>query len=163
PAPRGVWKIINGPSFLSPVGLVVNRQGDLYVADAANHHIYKLAPDGRLLATLGSEGPAPGQFERPTALALDAIGDAHVAGTADDTANNRVQKLSSIGVPLAVWGSAGSGPGQFNNPRGVAVDHEDNVYVADTGNDRITKLSPLGQVVAQWGRSGQSPGEFRQP
>src|SRR5438105_12804171 len=34
-AARGVWRILGGASFLSPVGLVVNRQGDLYVADAA--------------------------------------------------------------------------------------------------------------------------------
>jgi hypothetical protein len=153
---QGVWKVLGGAAFFSPVGLAADRFGNLYVVDAASFHIYKLAPDGTLLATFGTRGSAPGQFDRPTAIALDPIGNLYVA----DTANSRIEKLSSTGVPLGTWGTFGSGPGQFNAPRGVAVDREDYVYVADTGNDRVTKLSPLGQTVAIWGRTGRGLGEF---
>ena len=50
----------------------------VYVVDGASYHIYKLAPDGTLLATFGSRGSAPGQFDRPTAIALDPIGNVGV-------------------------------------------------------------------------------------
>src|SRR5437762_223673 len=36
---HGVWKVLGGASFVSPVGVAVNRQGELYIADAASHHI----------------------------------------------------------------------------------------------------------------------------
>jgi hypothetical protein len=45
--------------------------------------------------------------------------------------NNRVQKLAPDGQPIASWGSFGNGPGQFNNPRAVALDSRGDVYVAE--------------------------------
>src|SRR5207247_157821 len=68
-AGQGVWKVLGGAAFLSPIGLAADRFGNLYVVDAASFHIYKLAPDGTLLATFGTRGSAPGQFDRPTAMA----------------------------------------------------------------------------------------------
>ena len=54
-----------------------------------------------------------------------------------------------IPTPIAIlgatyvskWGAYGSGDGQFNSPKGVAVDGSGNVYVADTWNYRIQKFS----------------------
>ncbi|MBZ0266894.1 hypothetical protein K8I85_01955 [bacterium] len=55
---------------------------------------------------------------------------------------------------ISEWGSEGSGPGQFQDPRAVAVDASGNVFVADTGNDRIQKFGEGGPVAHQstsWG------------
>lgn len=40
-----------------------------------------------------------------------------------------------------MWGSRGTGDGQFISPWGIAVDSQGNVYVADKGNHRIQKFS----------------------
>ncbi len=61
------------------------------------------------------------------------------------------------------WGSRGSGPGQFIDPRGLAVDREGNVYVADGGNHRIQKFDPNGRFLLQWGGQGNAPGQFQEP
>jgi uncharacterized protein (TIGR03663 family) len=63
-----------------------------------------------------------------------------------------------------VIGSRGAAPGQFNDPRGVAMAPDGNVLVADTDNNRIQKLAPDGRVVV-WGGpvAGDKPGQFRQP
>jgi len=68
---------------------------------------------------------------------VDAQGNVYVV----DRINERIQKLSASGQPLAQWGTKGTAPGQFQGPRGVAVDGQGNVYVADTDNHRIQKLS----------------------
>jgi tripartite motif-containing protein 71 len=53
--------------------------------------------------------------------------------------------------------------GQFQAPRGIAVDAHGFVYVADTGNDRIQKFSGDGAFIAKWGSLGAGDGQFNQP
>ena len=60
------------------------------------------------------------------------------------------------------WGSYGSGNGQFNMPRGVAVDSR-YVYVVDSGNNRVQVFDRNGRYIRQWGRSGSGSGEFEGP
>jgi tripartite motif-containing protein 71 len=63
----------------------------------------------------------------------------------------------------AIWGKAGSGRGEFAEPRGLATDAQGNLYVADSKNNRIQKLSPTGDVLAVWGEKGDQPGQFNDP
>ncbi len=70
--------------------------------------------------------------------------------------------------PVAVeqlWqtGACGTGDGQFQTPRGVAVDSAGNVYVADAGNHRIVKLNPAGGFLKVWGTQGGGNGQFDEP
>jgi uncharacterized protein (TIGR03663 family) len=62
-----------------------------------------------------------------------------------------------------IWGSQGKGNGQFQDPRGIAVDAEGNVYVVDSGNHRIQKFDSNGKFLAQWGSQGTGPGQFQEP
>ena len=150
------------------ISLVVDNFGALYVSQSGST-ITKLGTDGKVIATWGSKGAGPGQFDDITGIAVDGAGNLYVA----DRRNNRIQKLSaSGGRPLAQWGSQGSGPGQFEGPNDIALDAQGNVYVADSGNHRIQKLSPDGKFLQQWGNMGQfgnkpqegtEPGQFKSP
>ena len=71
--------------------------------------------------------------------------------------------LPLVTGPILAWGEFGDTPGEFDDPRGIAVDAAGHVYVADYDNDRIQKLSTAGQPLAQWGTSGGGPGQFRGP
>ena len=64
---------------------------------------------------------------------------------------------------VAIWGSEGSGRGQFKEPRALAVNAQGEVYVVDKGNNRIQKLNRDGAVVAMWGSEGNGPGQFKDP
>ena len=66
-------------------------------------------------------------------------------------------------APAAVWGEKGSGPGQFNEPRGLAVDAAGNLYVVDSKNHRVQKLAADGSPVLAWGEEGSEPGKFKDP
>jgi sugar lactone lactonase YvrE len=142
--------------FADPFGLVMDREGNVYVADAGdNNRIRKIAPDG-MVSTLagGAEGFANGagaaaSFNTPSGLAIDKAGNLYVA----DTGNNAVRKVTPQGVvtTLAGTGVAGFADGEaaqarFNGPVGVAVDAAGNVFVADSYNDRIRKIGIDGKV-----------------
>jgi hypothetical protein len=84
----------------------------------------------------------------------------------------RVSVYDSHEKPLIQWGSLGSGPGQFNNPAGIAFmeDHfgpeywKDRVFVADEGNHRIEYFSGQGEPITQWGNFGKNGhGTFDRP
>jgi uncharacterized protein (TIGR03663 family) len=68
--------------------------------------------------------------------------------------------------PLAAmrtWGVQGSGPGQFEDPRGIAVGPEGRVYVSDSGNHRVQVFDGEGEFLHQWGTQGSGPGQFQEP
>jgi hypothetical protein len=53
---------------------------------------------------------------------------------------------------------AGSDPGQFDNPNGIAIDPHDILYVADTDNDRVQRFTPDGFFAGQAKSTGQGYG-----
>ncbi|MDQ3686253.1 MAG: NHL repeat-containing protein [Acidobacteriota bacterium] len=152
--------------FADPFGVAVDRAGNVYVADGGDsNRIRKIAPEGIVSTFAGwSEGRTDGQgsnaaFDTPSGIATDSEGNFYVA----DTGNNRVRKITPEGVVSIVAGDgvAGHADGaaesaQFNAPIGVAVDRDDNVFVADTYNDRIRKITTDGQVTTLAG--GAKPG-----
>jgi sugar lactone lactonase YvrE len=142
--------------FADPFGVVLDRQGNLYVADGGeNNTIRKIDLDG-VSSTLagGTEGYAEGvggaaAFNTPSGLAIDAAGNLYVA----DTGNNAIRKITPDGAVSTLAGDGlagdrdGKGAGaQFNGPVGLAVDATGVVYVADTYNDRIRRIAPDGSV-----------------
>ena len=132
--------------FKSPTGIALDAEGHIYVADTDNHTIQKFDKDGRFLARIGDEpGDAEGQFYYPRGLACDTQGNLIVV----DANNHRIQKFDKEGNFLTVWGKfgfswKGAPQGNFDNPWGVTVDKDDNVYVADTLNNRIQKYTTDG-------------------
>ena len=48
------------------------------------------------------------------------------------------------------WGSYGTGQGEFDEPAGVALAPNGNVYVVDSYNQRIQYFTPTGSFLGQW-------------
>lgn len=138
----------------APAALAVGPQGWVYVADAGDH-LCVFATDGRCIAEWGSPGSGPNQFRAATGLAVDDAGAVYVA----DPETQRVVKLGFVEqprhctlTPLAAWGRAGTGPGEFNRPVAVAVDRPARrVIVADQRNHRLQFFELDGRHVASWG------------
>lgn len=63
----------------------------------------------------------------------------------------------------AFEGGAGTGPGRFNGPRGLALDRRGNIFVADSNNSRIEKFTSSGDYVASIGKKGAGYGQLGEP
>jgi tripartite motif-containing protein 71 len=69
-----------------------------------------------------------------------------------DTGRNLIEFYSPTGVRGTSFGTFGSGPGQLNSPRDVAIDGSGNIYVADAGNSRVEKFDSTGHFL--WASPG---------
>jgi sugar lactone lactonase YvrE len=146
----------------APHAVALDRAGNLYVADSGNHRIRKFSADGKLLASWGSFGDGPGNFNYPFGLALDAQSNLYVA----DRNNDRVVKLSAEGKPLAQWPTSSFADGPLTNPSSVAVDASGSIYVAGWSSDRVQrvqKLSTEGKLMAAWNIDDMGPAELSLP
>jgi sugar lactone lactonase YvrE len=160
---------INGPiAGTGPGGIAVDKQGNVYVADTWNHRVQKFDSKGTFLTMWGSffdlnppqggQAPAaPGdanlRFYGPRGVAIGSDGTVYVT----DTGNKRVLAFDPNGKPLRQIGagpgqttSAWNGPDQLNEPMGIALDAQDNIYVADTFNTRIQVFDKNGQALRRW-------------
>ena len=143
-----------------PEGVVISSKGTVLVADRNNHCIQEFTMDGKCISCVGTEGNGPLQFCYPKGIAVNrTTGQIVVA----EYGNQRVQVLNFNLTFSHMFGSYGSGQGEFNNPTDVAVDNEGFVLVADCGNHRIQKFTSKGQFVCSFGTKGSQPGQLYHP
>ena len=120
------------------------------------------------LRAFGTAGTGNGQFTNPEDVKLDSNGNIFVA----DLGNDRIEKFTidtstnTVNFVTA-FGTTGNGDAQFNQPLGLGIDKNNNIFVADTNNDRILKFTDNGQPVGNpqtvIGRTGSGNGEFLSP
>lgn len=153
-------------TFNEPSSIVIDSQGNLYVADRENHAVRKISLSGEVstFAGNGQRGYMDGQgtsaqFSRPTELAIDSNDNIYVT----DQSNYRVRKISPEGVVSTIAGNGDSGYvdgdgtiAQFSQLTGITVDLNGNIYVSDYDNHRIRKINPQGNVSTLAGSSTRS-------
>lgn len=154
-----------GASFKRPWGLTIDKNGNIYVADAGNNKIRKISPLGIVstIAGSGAKGAADGiattaTFNNPSGVAVDGSGNLYVV----DSDNNKIRKIKPDGSvsTFAGTGQYSSVDGQgtdagFYDPHGIAIDASGYLYIAD-GNNRIRKISPDAFVTTFAGNSSGS-------
>ncbi len=152
--------------FASPRQIALAGDGSLYVANSLNHRIQHLSPEGKVLQVWGSfadisVGAAPGgTFNEPWGVAVGPDGSVYVS----DTWNYRIQKFTSTGKFVTMWGSGPAiGPDGLYGPRGITVDGQGRVFVADTGNKRIVIYDGEGKYLGEFGSGGVQLGQLDEP
>lgn len=119
--------------FQRPSGITLDREGNLYIADAANHRVQKFDSEGKFLLTFGNEGREPGQLRYPYDIARGPDDLLYIA----EFNNHRVSVFDLSGKFVRIIGEAGGGAGQFANPWSLTVDAKGRLFVSDTGNHRM--------------------------
>lgn len=150
--------------LVAPGGIAIDNENRfLYIADAELDQVlvYDADPPYKLLRRIGTGGKnhtltTPGDFSKPTYLAVDADGNLFVS----DTWNNRIEVFDADGKFIRTFGKAGDGPGYFARPKGIAIDCDGHVWVADGVQDRLQVFTPDGHLLAYLGGHGLLPGQF---
>jgi hypothetical protein len=132
-------------------GIAVDSDSNVYVPVFNDNRVNKFDSGGNFTGEVRTFNP----FD----AAVDANGYLYLSQPWRD----RIQKYTLSGGYTTQWGEAGSGNGQFDEPRGVAVDAQGNVYVCDSMNDRIQKFDSSGAFITTWGSTGGAVGLFRFP
>lgn len=138
----------------TPIGVVVDSSGNLYIADTLNHIIRKVTSAGVISIFAGNQtagfagdggAAASAELNYPQGLALDAAGNLYVA----DTYNHRIRKITADGVITTVaggtFGFGGDGEAatqaSLSYPKTIALDAAGNLYIADCINSRIRMVT----------------------
>ncbi len=168
--------------FSGPDGITVNDSGYIYIADEYNNRIRKVNPVTNTITTIAGKGNAgysgDGGFATnaelfyPVDVAIDSKGNIFIA----DMINDRIRRIDAVshgiktvagnGYNSKNWSGGFSGDGgpatlaELNQPQGIAVDNNNNLYIADTWNDRIRKVDlttgKISTIIGDgnWGYSG---------
>ncbi|MGZ4815037.1 MAG: 6-bladed beta-propeller [Terriglobales bacterium] len=162
---KAVASISQGMS--GPAGMAVDNENRfLYVCDTNLDQVlvYDADPPYRLIRKIGHQSKnheltAPGDFSRPTNVAVDSDGNVYVS----DTFNNRIEIFDADGNFIRTFGKAGDGPGYFARPKGIAVDADGHIWVADAVQNRIQVFDQEGDLLIYMGGAGLLPGQFNTP
>jgi DNA-binding beta-propeller fold protein YncE len=171
-----------GGMFVWPHGIHIDRDGNVWVADARapsaddlknfpgetarGSVVVKFNPEGKVLMTLGKpgvRGNPPEALTDPTDVVTDSRnGDVYVAESHTDVADRnlvgRISVFDKNGKFLRVIGKAGTGPGEFRTPHAIEFDSQGRLIVADRHNHRIQILTKDGRFVAEYDDFGRTSG-----
>ena len=146
-----------------PFGVAVDHSGNIYIADTYNNRIRKISATTKLISTVAGTTSSgyngdnisaiTAQLNQPNSVCLDNAGNIYFT----DQSNNRVRKVTiSTGNISTVAGSGTSGYmgdngtaiyAQLNSPSGIALDANNNIYIADLNNHRIRKVTVSTGVI----------------
>lgn len=120
-------------AFNGMADLAVAKNGDTFIADGEgpNTRVVRFSKGGKFLQWWGGKGTAPGQFNVPHSIAIDAKGLVYVA----DRANNRIQIFTQKGKFLRQWTN-------FGTPWGLTI-RGDKIYVVDGTENNCLLIASL--------------------
>ena len=156
PAPVGAG--LAGDNFNRPTDVGWDAEGNIFVSDGyGNSRVAKFDKNGRFLKSWGSRGTAPGQFNIPHSLAVDAKGLVYVG----DRTNNRIQvfdndgnfktQFINVGAPSAICITTGPTQYLFASNSNPSTSME---------NGEIYKMTLDGKILGKFGTAGKLIKEF---
>ena len=165
--------------FSDPAGLAIDAQGNVLIADSANHCLRKLTPAGIVTTIAGrpgnagsADGPAAtARFDTPSALAVAKDGTVFVS----DTGNHTLRRIGRDGS-VSTWAGSAGDPGatnavgraaRFSSPLGIAIAKDGALFVADSANHAIRRVGADGAVTTfagateEWGATDGKAAQAR--
>lgn len=155
-----------------PSGVAADSLGNIFIADTYNHRIRRVDAVTSNITTIcgdsnpgstGDGGPAiNARLNFPRALWIDGANNIYIA----DSANHVIRRINASNNVISriagnyVGGFSGdNGPAtsaQLNNPHGVCVAPNGDVYIADTENFRVRRVAAGSGTITTFAGSGSA-------
>ena len=126
-------------------GVSFDLKGNVWVTDWKNNKVVKLSQDGRLLQTI-HHASRESDYLKLFGISVSTEGLIYIC----DSGNHRVTVHDKDSKFLFAFGSKGSGPGCFDDPRDITFGSDGLVYVVDQGNRRVSVWSKEGAFKRQF-------------
>lgn len=124
-------------NIAQPRDVVLDKNGNMFVADWAMHRIQKFPPNsvrGTPATTLYHSS-----WSYPKSVAVDELGNVFAALSGTVTVIKLAQHPNTDTIIVAGGNGGGNGLDQLNDPSSILVDQNGYIYIADQGNHRIQK------------------------
>jgi sugar lactone lactonase YvrE len=156
----------------SPTGLVYSFNAtSLYIADYSNNRVRRVDLNTHVITTVAGNGTVSlfgdggaatsAQLGTPYAVAVDSAGNELVV----DNGDNAIRKIDPAGNITTVAGTGVAGysgdsglatSARLNDPRGVAVSSQGDIYISDTGNNVVRRVDHATQVITTFAGNGHA-------
>jgi hypothetical protein len=132
-------------------GITFDKAGNVYFSDSFNGVVWTTDVNGNNLHAWSNDPLlSPGTGLTPP-FGANGI-EFNNEGTVMYVANTAFHQI--IQIPVEAGGAAGKASifiTGINAPDGIAIDHNDNIWVCANQEDKITVLDPTGKVIAKLG------------
>jgi len=142
----------------SPLGVTLDAQGNLYIADSGNYRVRRVDATTQIITTVAGDGTQgysgdgkaaiDAELFIPQGLALDAAGNLYIADRDNysvrgvDAATGIITTVAGNGTP----GNAGNGgpavDATLSEPVGLAMSSAGYLYIGDEENAQVRVLRP---------------------
>jgi len=143
-------------TFNEPKAVALDGSGNIYVAD------FESFEEFGLIQKFDSTGTCLLSFtvDAPRGVAVLSSGNIIVIDEEDES---EIDVYNALGILQFSFDGTSGGGDLFDQPKAVAVDGSDKIYVADTDNDQIQIFNSAGSFLSKFGSFGSGDGEFDRP
>ncbi|HEY8132425.1 MAG TPA: hypothetical protein VII12_11080, partial [Thermoanaerobaculia bacterium] len=160
----------------APVGVAVDRDGNLFIADFANALVRKVDAKTNLISTYAGNG---GYYDvedgkpatelpvgAPSAVTFDPQGNLYIA----DYVNGRVKRVDKTTGIMTYYAGGGSPPpgsptegipatsAKFDQLVAIGFDASNNLYVVDQGTNKVWRVDPASHLIFTFAGVGGEAG-----
>jgi streptogramin lyase len=154
-----------------PFGVEIGPDGALYICEVQNHRVLRLDLKSRELTTVagngtkgysGDDGPATkAQLNEPYEVRFDRGGNmlfVEMKNYVVRKVDRQTGKISTVAGTGEMGFGGDGGPAakaQLNIPHSIALDKDDNIYIADIGNHRIRRVDAKTGIISTIAGNGE--------